>query len=176
VDRIREILFGSRMREYSQRFQEMEERLVRATAELRAELGHRLESLEARSRQELDSLADRLGTERSERAESEGRISRELSDSVKSLDRRLHQTDEQVAKDIRELRQLTLDQHRSLSDELMKSLTTTRTLQGRRLEELRASAVDRFALADLIAELALRIRGEFRIPEEGNLTDAGVDR
>src|SRR5260370_21342581 len=75
VDRIREILFGSRMREYSQRFLEMEERLVRETAELKAEFGRRVESLEARSLQELDSLADRLVTERSDRAESEGRIS-----------------------------------------------------------------------------------------------------
>jgi hypothetical protein len=176
VDRIREILFGSRMREYAQQFQRMEDRLVRETAELKAEFSRRMESQEVRNRQVLDSLADRLNVERDERAESEERISRELSDSIKSLDRRLRQGDDGVAKDLRELRQLTLDRHLSLSDELRQSLAAAGTLQGRRLEELRTSAVDRFALAELLAELALRIRGDLRIPEEGNSTDAGADR
>ena len=37
-------------------------------------------------------------------------------------------------------------------------------LQNRRLEELRANAVDRIALASLLAEVALRIRGESPVP------------
>ena len=44
VDRIREILFGSRMREYAQQFLQMEDRLARETAELKAEFGRRMES------------------------------------------------------------------------------------------------------------------------------------
>jgi len=176
VDRIREILFGSRMREYAQRFLQIEERLVRETADLKAEYGRRLESLEAQNRQESASLMGRLNTERRERAESAERISRELSESVKSLDRRLRYTDEQVSKDVRELRQLMFDRHRSLSDELTRSLATQGTLQNRRIDELQAHALDRFELADLLTELALRLRGEFRIPGEGNSADAGEDK
>jgi seryl-tRNA synthetase len=164
------------MREYAQRFLQMEERIARETAEMKAEFGRRLESLEAHNRLELESLADRLNAERSPRADSEERISRELNNSIKSLDQRLRQTDEQGARDLRELRQLMLDRQRALSDDVRQSLATAGTAHDRRLEELRASAVDRFTLADLFAELSLRMGGEFRIPGEGNSTDAGADR
>ena len=123
-------------------------------------------STETHSRQQSDSLADRLNAERTERAESVDRVTRELSDSVRLLDRRLRQTDEQTAKELRELSQSMLDRHRSLSDEVTQAMGALGASQNRRVEELRASAVDRFALADLLAEVALRLRGEFRIPEE----------
>ena len=176
VDRIRDIIFGSRMREYAQRFQQIEERLAQQSADLKAEFGSRLESVEAHSRQESDSLTDRLNTERGERAESTDRISRELNDSLRQMDRRLRQIDEQLAKDLRELRQFTLDRHKSLSDEMKKALGTHATLEGRRLDELREHAANRFDLADLLTELALRLRGEFRIPGEGNSADAAEDK
>jgi len=176
VDRIREILFGSRMREYTQRFLQIEERLAREAAELKAEVGRRLESADARSRQETDSLADRLNAERGERAESTDRISRELSDSVRLLDRRVRQTSDQIARDLRELRQFTLERHKSLSDEVTQALAAQRTLESRRMDEMRASAVSRFDLADLLTELALRLRGEFHVPGEGNSADGGEDK
>jgi hypothetical protein len=176
VDRIREILFGSQMREYGQRFAQMEERFLRETGELKAEVRRRLDSLEAYTRQEVESLADRLKTERSERAESADRISREFTESVKALEKRLLQSDEQVSKDLRELRQSTLDRQRSLSDEFTQAIASTETLQNRRLEELRASAVDRFALANFLTEVALRLRGEFRVPGVEDPSDVGANR
>jgi hypothetical protein len=175
VDRIREILFGSQMREYAQRFGQIEERLMRETGELRAEVRRRLDSLEAYARQEVGALADRLNTERSERAESAERTSREFGDSLRSLERRLLQSDEQVSKDLRELRQLTLERHKSLSEELTQSIAVAGSLLDRRLDELRASAVDRFAFANLLAELALRLWGESLIPGNGDSSDAGAD-
>jgi hypothetical protein len=175
VDRIREILFGSHMREYTQRFLRIEERLAGETAELKAEICRRLESLDAHRRQEMDALTDRLNTERWERCESAERFARELNDTRESLNQRLRQAGEEMAKDVRDLRQLALDRHRSLSDELKQYVNTADALQGRRLEELRSSSLNRFALADLLAELALRIRGEFPISGDGTATDASID-
>ena len=176
VDRIREILFGSQMREYGQRFAQMEERFLRETAELKMEVRRRLDSLEAYTRQEVEALADRLRTERNERLESGDRISREFTDSVKTLEKRLLQSDEQVCKDLRELRQSTLDRQRSLSDEMTQALASTEMLQTRRLEELRASTVDRFALASFLNEVALRLRGDFRMPGVEDAADGGANR
>ena len=175
VDRIREILFGSQMREYVQRFLRIEERLAGQTAELRAEFSRRLESLDAERRQELDALAARLNTERRERCDSAERFTREMADSVESLRYRLRQTGEEMARDVRELRQFALDRHRSLSEELKQYVNTADALQGRRLDELRSNAVSRFALADLLEALAARIRGECPIPGDGTATDACID-
>jgi hypothetical protein len=176
VDRIREILFGAYMREYAQRFLQMEERLARETGDLKAEFIRRMESCESHHQQQSESLASRLHAERTERTESVERVAREITDSVRLLDRRIRQADEQATKDLRELGELLLDRHRSLSDQLAQSIATAAAAHTRRVEELRASVVDRFTLADMLSEFALRLRGEFRIPGEGDSTNAGVDR
>src|SRR5574340_1186041 len=89
VDRIREILFGSQMREYEQRFAQLEERLMRETAELKTDVRRRLDSLEACTRQEIEALSDRLKAERSERMETVSRLSREAGDATRALEARL---------------------------------------------------------------------------------------
>ncbi|MDB6154653.1 MAG: hypothetical protein JWL90_3106, partial [Chthoniobacteraceae bacterium] len=60
VDRIRNILFGSQMRDYDGRFQRLEEKLVRDAAELRVDLQKRIEGLEEFIKSEVESLATRL--------------------------------------------------------------------------------------------------------------------
>jgi hypothetical protein len=160
VDRIREILFGSQMREYGQRFLNLEERLLRETSELKMEVRRRMDALEAYTRQEFEALSDRLRTERSERTESVNRVAREAGDANRELESRLAKTDEQTTRDLRDVRQLILDRQRALSDELTQCVSRSELLQSRRLEELRGNAVDRVALASLLGEVAMRVRGE----------------
>jgi hypothetical protein len=93
VERIREILFGPQIREYGQRMSRIEERLSQETTELKAEVRRRLDSLDAFTRQEMSDLRERLRTERGERTESAARLSQTLADSIKSLERRLTESD-----------------------------------------------------------------------------------
>jgi hypothetical protein len=175
VDRIREILFGTQMRGYDQRFAQLEERLMRETGELKSEVRRRLDSLEAYTRQELESLSDRQNTERSERREALDRLSRDLAEATRGLEKRVIHSDEQMAKDLRELRQVMMDRHRTLADELTQCVGKAELLHNRHLEELRADTMDRVALANLLAEVALRIRGEFRVPDIED-ANAGANR
>ena len=174
VDRIREILFGSQMREYEQRFTQLEERLLRETGDLKTEIRRRLDSLETYTKQEVETLSNRLKTERNERTEAMERSSREACDATRALERRLVQSDEQVSKNLRDLRQLVLERHRGLSDELTQCVSKLEMLQNRRLEELRGTAVDRIALAGLLAEVALRIRGESLVSGVEDTLSAGA--
>ena len=70
VDKIRDILFGSQMRDYDKRFGRLEDRLIKDAESLREEMKKRFETLEAFVQKELESLGLRLKTEKSERAES----------------------------------------------------------------------------------------------------------
>jgi len=167
VDRIREILFGTQNREYAQRLQQMEERFLREIGELKAEVRRHLEAIESHAQLETRALADRLCAERDERSEASERISKDLTESVNLLTKRLHQSEEQVSKELREFRQAEMERHNSLSDELMKSIAAAGLLQGQRLDELRASTVGRMALADFLAELALEVRGESDLSGHG---------
>lgn len=161
VERIREILFGPQIREYGQRLSRMEERLSQESLELKTELRRRLDSIEAYTCQEASDLGERLRIEQDERNESGARLSQALADSTKSLERRVTESDERMAKYLRDLRQATFDRIKSVLDDLTGQISTLQTLQNRHLEELRTRSVDRFELASLLTEIALRIRGEF---------------
>jgi hypothetical protein len=164
------------MREYEQRLTRLEDRLSREIGELNTEVRRRLDSLEGYTKQEVEALSGRLTTERSERTESTDRMLRELTDGSRALERRLIQSEDQVWKDLRELRQLILEHQRTLSEEVTQLVGKSEILQNRRLEEVRANAVNRIAFGNLLAEIALRIRGESLVPGMEDAFNAGAPR
>jgi uncharacterized protein YicC (UPF0701 family) len=167
VDRIREILFGPQIREYGERLTRIEEQVSQETAELKAEVRRSLEALEGYARQEVKDWNERLRTERDERATSADRLSQALANSVKSLENRLTESDERTSNALRELRQLTFDRMKSLVDDFATQVNTMQSSQNRHLEELRGRSIDRFAFANLLTELALRVQGELAVPGLG---------
>jgi hypothetical protein len=167
VEQIREILVGPQMREYGQRFTRMEERLSQETSDLKAEVRRRLDALEAYTRQEVNELGERLRIERGERTESANRLSQVLSESVQSLEHGLIESDERMTNLLRDFRQSNFDRLKGILDDLTKLINTMESSQNRSLAELRERSIDRYALAGLLTELALRVRGEFGVTGPG---------
>src|SRR5208282_6470460 len=60
VDKIRDILFGSQMRDYEKRFVRLEDSVTKALDTLREDMTKRLDTLGSFIRQEVDSLSTRL--------------------------------------------------------------------------------------------------------------------
>src|SRR5271157_4356339 len=85
VDKIRDILFGSQIKNYESRFARLEETLARETAELKETMRRRFESVEGFFRKEADSLSVRLKAEREERTETLKNIARELKTASDAL-------------------------------------------------------------------------------------------
>src|SRR5271167_922600 len=96
VDKIRDILFGSNMREYEKRFARLEERLTKSSEALREDLKKRFDTLESYVSEELESLGTRLKTEKAERAESLKELTRETRDTAKTQEKKLSQLEEQL--------------------------------------------------------------------------------
>ena len=59
VDKIRDILFGTQMRDYEKRFSRFEERLLKETSDLREEIKRRIASIEAYMKNEVTAVNDR---------------------------------------------------------------------------------------------------------------------
>ena len=57
VDKIREILFGGQMRDYEQRFADLEDRLTRSVEQASRNLEKRLDRLDTYAKRELEKLA-----------------------------------------------------------------------------------------------------------------------
>jgi uncharacterized phage infection (PIP) family protein YhgE len=164
VDKIRDILFGSQMRDYDKRFGRLEERLAKAADALRDDLKKRFDSLESFVQQEVESLHQRLKTEKTERVDALKELTRETRDSSKALDNRLSQLDEHLASAQGDLRTRILDQSKTLSNEIHKAHSEMESALEREAESLRNEKTDRATLADLLTEMALRLKDELELP------------
>jgi DNA repair exonuclease SbcCD ATPase subunit len=166
VDKIRDILFGSQMRDYEKRFVRLEERLAKASDALRDDLKKRFDSLESFVQQEIEALGQRLKTEKTERADALKELTRESRDNAKNLEKKLSQLEEQLSSAQGDLRSRILDQSKSLANEIRKAQTEMEAALEREVETLRHEKTDRETLGDMFSELGLRLKGELELPEK----------
>jgi len=166
VDKIRDILFGSNMREYEKRFVRLEERLTKSSEALRDDLKKRFDSLESYVKDELEAIATRLKAEKVERSENLKELTRESRDAAKALEKKNAQLEEQLDAAQTELRTKILEQSKALGSQIQKSKDELETSLERETETLRNDKTDRAMLADLFTELALRLKDELELPEK----------
>ncbi len=152
IDKIRDILFGSNMRDYEQRFARLEEALRKESSDLRETTRRSLEALEAFVHKELAALDMRLNTERDERSENHS-----------SLVKKIGEFENQEAQAKREIRNDLLQQSKELSDAIRDKGEELIALLERRAQELQHAKTDRAALAGLFNEVALRLTDQFRV-------------
>lgn len=164
LEKIRDILFGAQVDDFEKKFARLEERLLKETADSRAETKKRFDSLESFIRKEVESLADRLRGEQEERMDAGKDLSRELRETAKGLEKKLGALDEQTTKGQRELRQQILDQSKALTEEIRTRVRESSTALSKEIKELRAEKTDRTALAGLFTEAAMRLTNESKTP------------
>jgi hypothetical protein len=164
LDKIRDILFGSQIRDYETRFSRLEEALVSQTNDIRETTKKRLDALESYVRKELEALQSRLKTEREERGEATQQLAREIKDTSDALARKLRDLSDHTEERDRGLREEILRQSSDLLDEMRSRQTELNALLDRRVQELTHSKTDRAALAGMFQEVAMRLKDEFQIP------------
>jgi hypothetical protein len=152
IDKIRDILFGSNMRDYEQRFARLEEALKKESSDLRDSTRRHLETLEAFVHKELAALEARLNTERDER-----------SATAASILKKIGEVESQEAQAKREIRNDLLQQSKELTDAIRAKGEELIALLERRAQELQHSKTDRAALAGLFNEVALRLTDQFKV-------------
>ena len=164
VDKIRDILFGSQMRDYDKKFARLEERLLKESADLREDLKRRFDSLEAFMKSEVVLLSDAQKAEKNAREQALKSAGDKLGETAQAFDRRAAQTEEQAGKAQRDLRQLILDETKRLAEDIAHKHSSVAADLGRESQELRGLMTDKHALSDLFAELSLRLKNEFKFP------------
>lgn len=164
LEKVRDILFGTQMRDVDRRFLRLEERLLKETRDLKDDIKRRLDALEAYTNKEADALAGHIRQEHAERVETGARLARELADTAGAFERRSAALDEQMAKGQREIRQAILEQQQRLSDEMREQIDQVLAALARETNELRGDKTDRRALAALLKEMAMRLTDEFKLP------------
>jgi hypothetical protein len=163
VDRIRDILFGPLMREYDGRFQRLEDNLAREANEIRTDTQKRLDALERFVKGEVDSLNSRAAVEHGERCNATDKLGRDLADAARNLDTKVSNLSEQTAKNLRELRELLLQQYKILGGEIKDKYNQMKAGLDHETSQIRSGMIAREALAEMLSEVALRLKNEFRL-------------
>ena len=164
VDKIRDILFGSQMRDYESRFSRLEETLVKETMEIRETNRRRFDQLESFMKKEFEAIQARMKSERDERADGSAQHAKDLKELSENLNRRLRDLDDRSSSVERDLRAQLFQQSRDLTEEMRAGQEDLTAVVEKRHQELREGKTDRAALATLFTEVALRLNDNFQIP------------
>ena len=164
VDRIRDILFGSQMRDYDGRFQRLDERLAREAAEARSDVQKRIEGLENFLKAEVQSLTNRLNVEQNDRGSAIEKLVRNLGETAQLLENKIKNLDEHTAREIHDLREQLLEQSKALSAEIKDKHDQMKAGLNHEAEQIRNAMTGRESLAEMLSEVALRLKNEFQVP------------
>ena len=160
LDKVRDILFGGQARDIDRRFQRLEERLLKETADLKDDVRKRMSALEQFVKQESASLADRIKTEHDERTDATKDLARDARETAKTFEKKTGQLDDQVGRVQRELRQQILDARQSLTDDLRQKIEDVMLRLSQESADLRTQKTDRASLAALLTDMAMRLSNE----------------
>jgi hypothetical protein len=125
----------------------------------------RVDTLETYVRRELEALATRLQTEEGERVEGQKRGANQVETAAQELTQRIGQVGEESVRSTRELREQMLEQTKSLGEQIKRRHDLLAGELARETEQLRGDKADRAVLSGLLAEVALRLRDEFELPD-----------
>lgn len=164
VDRIRDILFGTQMRDYDGRFQRLDEKLAHDAAEARSEVQKRIEGLENFLKAEVQSLTNRLNVEQSDRGNAIEKLADDLADTARALEGKIKNLDEHTAQELHNLREQLLEQSKALSSEIREKHDQMKAGLNHEAEQIRHAMTGRESLAEMLSEVALRLKNEFRVP------------
>lgn len=165
VDKIREILFGGQMRDYEQRFADLEDRITRSIDVMSNNLDKRIDRLDVYAKRELEKLGGQFKDERQARRKDGKSSARELKDLANQVETWCAELEEGLSEESQALRRSLQEQSEELSgmvsdvhDELSKSLSG----ETRNLADAKLARED---MADLLEEMALRLKKNLKLPD-----------
>lgn len=165
IDKVRDILFGAQLRQYEQKFKHLEDLIQKEIANLRSETMKSADTLETYVKKELEALSDQVKNEQTERAESAQELSDKIDRTVKSIEKKTGQLSEKVIDTQRDLQEQILQQSKSLMEEIRSQNSQISSSLDESVNDLRTEKMDRLAFANLLMEVAMRLKDEFKIPE-----------
>ncbi|MBW4507610.1 MAG: hypothetical protein KME64_14015 [Scytonematopsis contorta HA4267-MV1] len=160
LEKVRDILFGTQMREVDKKISRLEERLTKDFNNLQLDTRKHLDSLENYIKQEVESLSEKIKQEQSQREQVVNALADGQKNISTSLEKKLIEFDEQSSVKAREIREQIFNQSKNLHDEIRQKYEDILTLLEREAQEIRHEKTDRSTLAALFTELAIRLNSQ----------------
>ncbi|MBT8077762.1 MAG: hypothetical protein KJO31_04260 [Gammaproteobacteria bacterium] len=165
VDKIRDILFGPQMRDYESRVEALEKRLTTSIERAAREVERRIERLDAYTRREVDKLAEQIKNERKDRTSEGKKGATELNELADQVETWFAEVEEQQSQDAKDLRNQQHEHAESFAAQLQQTQSELQKTLQKEVTALSTTKLGREDLAALLAEVAMRLNKDFKLPK-----------
>jgi len=166
IEKIREILFGHYTRDYDKRLGRLTDRYSQESQHLRDDMLQRLKALEDMFTREADSLAEKAKVDRQERVTAHQDLSQELTILKNELNVRFTQIDEQLIKEVKQLRQQFHNKTQELALQMRQMNDTLVAMIKQEVAQINEEKVNRGDLASFFTEFAFRLSRDLNRPSD----------
>jgi hypothetical protein len=160
IDRVREILFGSQVRNMDKRLDALEDRLLKELASIEEATRRRFDAFEVYVKQEVEALTGRLQQGQEHREQMNKEWFSRLDETSAGLEHKFTQFGDHTAQAHRDLRQQILEQSKNLSDEIRQKYSELAGALAREAQGIRSEKTDRAALSSFFSEIARKLEHE----------------
>lgn len=165
VDKIRDILFGSQMRDYEQRLDVVEKRLVQNIERTARDMERRMERLDNYVRREVDKLTEQIRAERKDRTAEGKKGASDLNELADQVETWFAEVDEQLSQEAKDVRTSLHRQAEDLTVQIREVHNQVQASLQKETSELADVKVSREDMAALLTEVALRLTKDFKLPK-----------
>ncbi len=158
VDKIREILFGANMREYEQRFANLEQRLIAENEKLGEFIEKRLTGIATATQRELAGLAARIEDQQRSLASLDEANRSEFAGLNHQLEERLGDLNELLGKESQALRNDLTEQYSEIVGLVRKTRESLSDELDQKSGRLEGAKLDREGFAAMLVDMAGRLR------------------
>jgi len=158
LEKVRDILFGAQSREFDQRVHALENRLLQESINLREELTRSLESLKVHFTQEVSQLQHLIQQEEKGRTTSLADVGQVIQALGGNIEDQLSQLRQQATQQSDLLEQQIIQQKADLTENHDQHMAELQQQFHEGLQLLKKEKTDRAALAEMLMDLALRLK------------------
>ncbi len=158
LEKVRDILFGTQSREFEERCNHLEKRLLQESTDLKEQLTRSLDDIKTYVNQEVSRLTSQIQQEQAGRSNSLEDIGQVIKTLGSQLESRLSGLHDQTATQHHMLEGQLTQQKADLTEHQQQALADMQTRFQDAVKELKADKTDRAVLAEMLMDVALRLK------------------
>lgn len=158
LDKVRDILFGAQSREIEKRFAVLEDRLLQESGRLREDLTKSVEDLKTHMNQEIQGLVGTLQQEQDRRVATIQDMGQTVKTVESQISKRILELTEQASNQFQVMRGDMQQQKQDLIKQHQEVMSRMESQFQQAVNELKVEKTDRGVLAEMLMEVALRLK------------------
>ncbi|GJL69152.1 MAG: hypothetical protein NPIRA06_17870 [Nitrospirales bacterium] len=158
LDKVRDILFGAQSRDIEKRFATLEDRLLQESSRLREDLTKSVDDLKTHMNQEILGLVGKLQQEQDRRVATIQDMGQTVRTVESQISNRIVELTEHASNQFQAMSAEMQQQKHELIEQDQEAMSRMEAQFEQAVNELKVEKADRAVLAEMLMEVALRLK------------------